>query len=134
MKTTLQCPKCQETLKLNESSCANCGQEFCPECYYPIDFDAENCPNCGATFDVFCPRCENEIDPAAVFCRHCGLVFEENNPVLVPEYLKVGTSDDGEETKEEDDFNGICPVCQAPLYIEDGYCAECETTLCTNCG
>lgn len=66
-----------------------------------------------------CLACEKLLPVAAERCPSCG------EPVGNLFQLPVG---------EEESFTGLCPRCEEPLFVEDGYCALCGTIICGRCG
>jgi predicted amidophosphoribosyltransferase len=90
------------------------------------------CARCDVEFTIYCTACDKEVDPDAVICPHCGEVLEEE---VVDTTTALSTdSVPAPELEEKEAFTGQCPVCETPLFIEDGFCPECGTTLCGRCG
>ena len=124
-----KCPNCAFPLIELDGLCPNCGQLYCTDCGALLDEDDEVCSVCGAEFLTYCSECDQEIPAAATVCPHCGAVLEE--------------------TAEEEDselelkpinlilparYTGKCPVCDASVFLEDGFCSQCGAMFCSTCG
>lgn len=132
MQLMTNCPGCKATLEDGADFCLNCGQEFCSECFFPLDEGETVCQRCGATFALYCPRCDAEVDALESQCPFCNLRFED--PADVPSGFAVSSMTEQDEPEMSDEATIRCSVCATVLYLDDGFCRECGTASCTNCG
>lgn len=90
-----------------------------------MDKNADSCSNCGAEFGLFCSACDQEIEPGMLVCPHCGESLDEADE---------NRSAQGVEIVESPQYSGKCPQCDTPIFLEDGFCNHCGTTICSSCG
>ena len=133
------CTNCQSEFEFEgtEGFCPECEQGHCPECHTAVADDAPACLQCGAQFELFCPQCEAVITADDTQCASCGLVFTETTTLISTRAVNArstltqaaldGTLEDTEPETAE------CPSCQEIVYVEEGYCEECEATFCPSC-
>jgi len=140
MSPQTRCANCRAIIPADAEMCPECEQEFCPSCRAPLDADDTFCPRCGIEFAIFCAHCDEEIESDAVVCPHCGEVLEEEGTAVAqmviieqPAY-KSPSQPDETESEAQEEFTGHCPVCQTPLFVDDGYCADCGAAFCGRCG
>jgi hypothetical protein len=131
-RLTTSCPSCEATLEYGAVTCHNCGQEFCADCFYPLAEEDTVCQRCGAAYALYCPRCDAEVDLSESQCPICDLKFEETEEVI--EGRAPGSIIVPDQPREADDEAVACPVCSTIVYLGDGFCRECGTSLCANCG
>jgi predicted amidophosphoribosyltransferase len=129
MTAITKCPNCAFPLQEINGLCPQCGQCYCPECGAFLSEDADKCLRCGAEFAAYCSECDKEVPDNAVICPFCGASLEESDS---PE-------DTGFELKPIDlilpaRFSGQCPACEAPVFLEDGFCSHCGAAFCSACG
>jgi predicted amidophosphoribosyltransferase len=127
MNTTTECPSCNLRLPQYIDFCPECGQDFCPSCSEPIGADASSCSVCGEEFELHCPRCDAKVSPTSAACDSCGLSFDNDDKALA-------SPGDTTEIPVDDESVSLCPICEMPYYLEDGFCRECGQTFCINCG
>lgn len=142
MKKKRTCPTCGATLDADAEFCANCEQEFCPACQAPLAEMATRCQACGAEFDLICPECEEVVPANAATCPQCGFVFAqeaavaESSVYMAPVAVALGAS---APTVSVGNMPGsvqedvLCPNCEAPVSLMEGFCRECGQMFCTRC-
>ncbi|GAB4156311.1 MAG: hypothetical protein Fur0021_24420 [Candidatus Promineifilaceae bacterium] len=112
-------------------------------CQAPLAEMATRCQACGVEFDLICPDCEAVVAANAATCAQCGFVFNQEaattetssayvGPVAVALGAAAPTVSGGSAPRAMQE-DVLCPNCEAPVSLVEGFCRECGQTFCTRC-
>jgi predicted amidophosphoribosyltransferase len=145
------CPTCKKRIAPETELCPYCEQEFCPICLAPIEAVADRCAACGAEFELACPACGEPVSSDAERCEACGYDFEaEESSEILPQVAnapsvslvsaalgaaapRVDNLEDQSGLNLGESEGGVCPSCDAPVILEEGFCRDCGQPFCTMC-